>query len=120
MGLPSVIIKGGLKHQREDAYAVYKWCLPRLGITDYDHLVTIYLRKIYQGDHHGYCQDLGKKHYKIVVAVNQPLRQWVMTLVHELIHFKQYKEGCWTGDGEEEAWSLQEQLTDELWAEDIL
>jgi len=37
-----------------------------------------------------------------------------------MIHVKQEARVDWTGDGEEEAWSLQEELTDEIWKENIL
>ena len=43
-----------------------------------------------------------------------------MTIIHEMIHIKQYVRNKWSGDGEKEAWNTQERLTDELWKEDIL
>jgi len=43
-----------------------------------------------------------------------------MTIVHEMIHVKQYVRNEWTGDGEQEAEKLEDELTDELWKENIL
>ena len=120
MSLPTLDITGGKLHQREYAKRVVNWCLAELNLPSHDHFLKVQLKKLDSGDYHGYCQELGNHHYKIVVDVNQPLRQWVMTLVHELIHLRQYKEGTWTGDGEEEAWGQQAELTDKLWAADIL
>ena len=55
-----------------------------------------------------------------MIATNQTLRNFVMTVVHEMIHVKQYARGEWMIDGEPEAWGSQEILADELWKGDVL
>ena len=54
------------------------------------------------------------------VAFNQDLRDYIATLVHELVHVKQWETNKWTGDGEKEAEKLQYKLTDKLWKNGIL
>jgi len=54
------------------------------------------------------------------VEQTQKLRDFIMTIVHEMIHLKQYITNEWEGDGEEEAIELESKLTDELWKEGIL
>jgi len=120
MSLPTIDITGGLKHQRQAAHSVTQWCIERLKFTHRDFYVKIVLSARPSEDHYGYCQELGKCKYKILVRTDQPMRQWIMTLVHELIHLRQYTHNEWEGDGEDEAWGLQEEITDELWAADVL
>ena len=58
--------------------------------------------------------------YIIHVARDQTLRDWVATLVHEMIHVNQWETGEWTGDGEKECTDLQYKITDLLWKEGVL
>ena len=58
--------------------------------------------------------------YLITVAQNQTIRDFATTVVHEMVHVKQYVTGQWTGDGEEEAWRLQEQLVEEMWKQNLI
>ena len=55
--------------------------------------------------------------YVIDVAKDQPLRDYIATLMHEMIHVKQWVTGRWRGDGEKEAERLQYKLTDRFWRE---
>lgn len=120
MTLPTLDITGGLKHQRQAAHLVTEWCIEHLAFNYRDFYVKIVLSTRPSEDHYGYCQEVDQHKYKILVRTNQPMRQWIMTLVHELIHLRQYTHNEWEGDGEDEAWGRQEQLTDELWASDLL
>ena len=58
--------------------------------------------------------------YDIEINFNQSLRDFVATIVHEMVHVKQYATGKWKGTGEREASNLQYKLTDKLWKENIL
>ena len=58
--------------------------------------------------------------YVIEVSIDQSLRDFVATIVHEMVHVKQWTTGKWRGDGEREAYRLQYKLTDRLWKDDIL
>ena len=51
----------------------------------------------------------------------QPLRDFVATIVHEMIHVAQWEKNEWyETDGEKECEDLQYKLTDELWRKNIL
>ena len=102
------------------AKKVVSWCKDQLGLCDIDDLV-IDIRIEDLGDCWGYCeQELDTNNFVVAVDPTQSLRDFVMTVVHEMVHVKQYVNNKWWGDGEEEAWALQELLTDRLWKEDIL
>jgi hypothetical protein len=58
--------------------------------------------------------------FQIAVATNQTIRDFVMTVVHEMVHVKQYARKEWLLDGEPEAWGIQEILTDELWEDNVI
>lgn len=97
-----------------------KWCIEKLELSDcIDLKILVKIENL--GDCWGYCeQELGTNNYTIAVDQTQSLRDFIMTVVHEMIHVKQWFVNEWEGDGEEEAWGLQEQLTDELWKDDVL
>ena len=57
----------------------------------------------------------GDVSYDIRICVNQSLRDFVATLMHELVHVQQWHENTWDGDGEKEATSLEYKLADEYW-----
>ena len=49
------------------------------------------------------------------IAVDQSLRDFIATIMHEMIHIKQWELDDWEDDGEKEAELLQYELTDEYW-----
>ncbi len=57
----------------------------------------------------------GKDTYMIDVYGNQSLREFISTVMHEMIHVKQWETGCWEDDGEAEAELYQYLLADEFW-----
>ena len=81
--------------------------------------IAISIRRKYK-DCWGTCSETSIGKYKIMVVANQSLRDFVATIVHEMVHVKQWETQKWTGDGEREAERLQYKLTDELWQEDVL
>jgi len=58
--------------------------------------------------------------YVISVATDQYLRDFVATLMHELVHVWQWERGEWEDDGEREAEDKQYELTDEFWKEGLI
>ncbi len=53
--------------------------------------------------------------YTMSIAVDQSLRDFIATIMHEMIHIKQWELDDWEDDGEKEAELLQYELTDEYW-----
>ena len=135
-------VTGGTKYQREVAEKVVYWATKKLGI---HRMRTLYvqavLTKIKNAD--GYCsmEDDEKRTFTIEVDKTLKLRQLIMTLIHEMVHVKQfarnemidrpingryrlksktvsqntpYEKMPW----EREASRLQEKLTDEFWREE--
>ena len=106
------------RDQRIIALKVIDWCLEEFGIYAYINLKL--------GDYNdfkcwGQCYEgHGKHHYTVEIAKNQTLRDFVATIVHEMVHVKQWETDIWKGEGEAEANSLQYKLTDKLWKENLL
>ena len=51
------------------------------------------------------------------MATDQYLRDFVATLMHELVHVLQWERDEWEDDGEKEAEDKQYELADEFWKE---
>jgi uncharacterized protein YjaZ len=104
-------------YEKEIATKVIKWCIEHFNLNCYSIRLEI---KPYE-DCCGSCTEGEKEHsYVIFVASDQPLRDFVATIVHEMIHVNQWETGKWEGDGEKEAEKLQYKLTDVLWKENVL
>ena len=135
-------VTGGTKYQREVAEKVVYWATKKLGI---HRMRTLYvqavLTKIKNAD--GYCsmEDDEKRTFTIEVDKTLKLRQLIMTLIHEMVHVKQFARNEMTDylvngryrwksktisqntpyekmPWEREALRLQEKLTDEFWREE--
>ena len=110
-------IRGGKKHHKEIAMLTAEWCILHFGLDD----VAINFRLEKYKDCWGYCVEGNKEHsYNIKIATDQILRDFVATIVHEMVHVMQWETGKWIGEGEREASKLQYKLTDKLWKEGIL
>jgi hypothetical protein len=48
------------------------------------------------------------------------LRDFLATLMHELVHVLQWERGEWEDDGEKEAEDKQYELADEFWKEGLI
>ena len=117
----SIEVKGGKKFERDVAEKTARWCIPRIHINEYSFNLVLSIRVL--NDCYGHCTELRnnvKNTYNIVIANNQSLRDFVMTIIHEMIHVRQYLEGKWVDDGERECTEFETFLTDEIWKEDIL
>ena len=107
-------------HEKTIAQKTIKWCINRLGLSRIRNL-NILMEISTLKDCWGTCEEGNKdRSYIITIDSGQSIRNYVMTIVHEMIHVKQYVRNEWTGDGEKEAEKLEEELTDELWKENIL
>jgi len=105
-------IVGGTKQQKEITTKVINWCC------DYFNLdcVKLLIRLRPYEDCWGYCVEGNSGHaYHITIAHNQSVRDFVATIVHEMIHVKQWETGKWRGDGEEECENRQYNITDKIW-----
>ena len=138
----NVRITGGSKHQREIVYKVIEWTIKRLNLARMRSLyIYVVLKKLRGVD--GYCsmEDDTRRMYSIEIHKNLKLRQLIMTLIHEMVHVKQFARNemddfrvngryRWKSGSvprnvtyydmpwEKEALRLQEKLTDEFWRED--
>jgi len=114
--------RGGKRHEREVVSKSIAWCLKRFNLDKLHRLkIDVIVGPI--SDCSGYCTNLDdptNRRFKIGVDNTQSLRDFVMTIVHEMVHVKQYARNEWLIDGEPEAWGSQEMLTDELWKSDVL
>jgi hypothetical protein len=100
------------------ARKVINWCLEEFEL---DATVKIKIISYSELKCFGQCSEGNKdNHFLIEVAKDQTLRDFVATVVHEMVHVKQWETGKCRGDGEAEAERLQYKLTDELWEENIL
>jgi hypothetical protein len=53
--------------------------------------------------------------YVIDLDYEQNLRDFIATVMHELLHLRQYETGVWSGDGEKECELQQYELADKFW-----
>ena len=109
-------VTGGTAQQKEIATKVAKWCC------EYFHMTPNVLMRLrpYE-DCWGYCVEGNTKGtYRILIAHNQSLRDFVATVVHEMIHVKQWEKNRWVGDGESECEKWQYRLTDRLWKKGVI
>ena len=110
------------RDRRTIALKVIDWCLEHFEITpdiklklgDYKDF------KCWGQCYEGEDSPSGENHYIVEIAKNQTLRDFVATIVHEMVHVKQWETDSWKGEGEAEANSLQYKLTDKLWKENLL
>ena len=115
-------VTGGKQHERDIAKNVAWWCVEHFNLEWWCLNVNIKLGKTKSlDDCWGTCEESGKKlSYNITIGTDQPIRDFVATIVHEMVHVKQYATKKWKGTGEREANKLQYKLTDKLWRQGIL
>ncbi len=63
----------------------------------------------------GECFEGKDYDYEINLATDQCLRDYLATLMHEMVHLRQWERYRWSGDGEKEAEELQYKLADDFW-----
>lgn len=110
-------VTGGTSQQKEITTKVVEWCLEYFQL----HESTIQVTLRTYDDCWGYCVEGNTEHaYRIMIAYDQSVRDFVATLVHELVHVKQWETGKWKGNGEKECERLQYKLTDKLWKQGVV
>jgi hypothetical protein len=114
-------VKGGKQDEQLLVYKTVNWCLD-VGVISKTPDITVTICKYNTHNCFGTCVegDDDMTSFFITVANDQTIRDFVATLIHELIHVNQYVTGVWTGDGEKECDDRQYPLTDKLWKEGIL
>ena len=87
--------RGGRMHERGMAEKIVSWCIRRLELHEVHPLhVEILIKKMNEDS--GYCEPLQDDNsYKLTIANNQSLRDFVMTVIHEMVHVNQYiRDDC--------------------------
>ena len=137
-----VRVTGGSKFQREIVYKVIEWTIKRLKLARMSSLyIYVVLKKLRGVDGECSMEDDTRRIFTIEIHKNLKLRQLIMTLIHEMVHVKQFARNemddfpingrqRWKSKTlpksinyddmpwEKEATRLQEKLTDEFWRED--
>ena len=115
----AVKVTGGEQHERDMTRIVVSWCINHFYLDVHKTDINVLLSPRFT-DCYGTCVDNDDGGYDIEICFNQALRDIVATIVHEMVHVKQYVTGKWKGTGEREASNLQYKLTDKLWKENLL
>ena len=106
-------ISGGYEYQRK----LIRRCVDYFVLTHMGYPVkfdlTIKLRSLKEC--YGYTEEVAVDSYKIAIDKSLCIRDLVSTMMHELVHVKQYNTRTWLGDGEQEACDLQFILADKMW-----
>ena len=108
-------------HEKKITRKTIEWCIKNLGLSRLKKLnINVSIKTL--KDCYGYCEEISHKDrkYNIVISNNQHLRYFVMTIIHEMIHIKQYIRNEWSGDGEQEALINEGRLSNKLWEDNIL
>jgi hypothetical protein len=113
-----ISVMGGQRHERDMTRIIVSWCMNHFNLDVHKTSINVLLGAY--NDCYGTCVDNDEGGYDIEINFNQSLRDFVATIVHEMVHVKQYATGKWKGTGEREASNLQYKLTDKLWKENIL
>ena len=110
---------------RQVAESAIRWFFTRFDLHDPSHLITLNLTKYDKLQCWGESFQVNdivyeRKEYVISVATDQNFRDFIATLMHELVHVHQWELDKWEGDGEKEAESRQYELADEFWKEGLI
>ena len=110
---------------RQLVESVIDWFLTKFDLHNPSHTITINLSnydKLQCWGETFQVDDLAlnKREYVISIATDQGLRDFIATLMHELVHLHQWERDEWEDDGEKEAEDKQYGLTDEYWREGLI
>jgi len=107
-------IKGGKKYQKDITKNTIEWLVNHFGFIG---TITVHLKPCADW---GWCEETCWGNYSIGIDNTQNIRDFVATIVHEMVHVNQYMTNVWSGNGEKEAERLQYKLTDKIWKEGII
>ena len=113
----SLLVSHNMKTRHEVlADSVIRWFLERenmFSIKIHRHIIKEdQIDFKYMSDCWGIAEKVNSQEYMIVVSEEQEDRDFCATLLHELIHVRQWVRGSWEGDGETEAEQEQYELAD--------
>ena len=107
-------------NHRELVNSVVHWFLGRYAMNrksvDQNRILNVNLKTYKTMKCWGECSE-GEDgiDYNIDIATDQSLRDFIATLMHEMVHVLQWERGSWKGEGEREATQLQYELADDFW-----
>tara|TARA_B100000287_G_C20401464_1_gene689801 strand:- start:255 stop:611 length:357 start_codon:yes stop_codon:yes gene_type:complete len=111
-----IYVHGGKKHHKDITQKVIEWCVDFFNLTDKIKISVNLSESRKDIDCWGECDEGNNKHeYNIKIVYDQPLRDFMATITHEMVHVKQWETGEWDGDGEKEAEMFQYILADQIW-----
>ena len=98
------------------------WFLDKFNIQNPEKTIKINLTdyKMLKCWGESYKEEDVENYFVISVATDQYLRDFIATLMHELVHVLQWERGEWEDDGEQEAEGKQYELTEEFWKEGLI
>ena len=110
---------------RQVSESAVQWFFTKFDLHDPSYLITLNLTKYDNLKCWGesfQVDDLAlkRREYVISVATDQKFRDFIATLMHELVHVHQWELNKWEGDGEKEAEQKQYELADEFWKEGLI
>ena len=110
---------------RQVSESAVQWFFTKFDLHDPSYLITLNLTKYDNLKCWGesfQVDDLAlkRREYVISVATDQKFRDFIATLMHELVHVHQWELNEWEGDGEKEAEQKQYELADEFWKEGLI
>ena len=133
-------VKGSTKDKRALAEKTVAWSIKKLGLNRMSSLnIDVVLRKMKKGEY-GYCNII-ESNRSFVIEVNKSvsLKDFVSTIIHEMVHVKQFARNEMSAYGmrwktrivsentkyvdlpwEKEAYKLEKKLIELIWKENIL
>lgn len=133
-------VKGSTKDKRALAEKTVAWSIKKLGLNRMSSLsIDVILRKM-KDDEYGYCNIIeSNRSFAIEVNKNISLKDFVSTIIHEMVHVKQFARNEMSAYGmrwktrivsentkyvdlpwEKEAYKLEKKLIELIWKENIL
>jgi hypothetical protein len=112
-----ISVTGGKQHQRSSVAIAADW-FAGIAMPDSDRVV-VEVRIQNLTDSWGWVSEGDGSVYLVSLERNQGLRSMLRTLMHELLHVRQYERGTWGGDGEREA-EASEVLADAVWISGLI
>ena len=133
-------VTGSTKDKRALAQKTVAWSIKKLGLNRMSSLnIDVILRKM-KKDEYGYCNIIeSNRSFIIDVNKNVSLKDFVSTIIHEMVHVKQFARNEMSAYGmrwktktvsentkyidlpwEKEAYKLEAKLIELIWKENIL
>lgn len=115
----TLTVTGGTKRDRDVAEKAIRWALsgPILISTTPDLSIKVKICQYVTHQCWGSVVEDNEENtaFSMTIANNQGLRDYIATIMHEMIHVNQYVTQKWDGDGEREAEYWQYKMADMFW-----